>query len=157
MESIFRTPDVRRALNKMNECRVDNCTLKSSTFSKLIERTTRLKCTQKRKSTREVCRTKYFIKNSLREYLQDVPECMKMNCMADIKKFKHEYLDASNSLLSLLLRVQRMLAAHKRPTKSEELEVYNKYDGKEIYLERKINNTRDMIQLFKKAGNLTPP
>lgn len=151
MESLFRTPDVRRAFNKLNECRASKCTLKSSSFSKLVERTTRLKCTQKRKSQREACRTKYFIKNNLKSYLKDVPKCMESHCIGDIKEFGSEYLKAANSLLSLLLRVQRMLKAHNRPTNSEELEVYNKYDGKENYLERKINNTREMIELFKKA------
>jgi hypothetical protein len=150
MESIFRTPDVRRAFNQLNTCRVDKCTLKSPTFHKLIERTTRLKCTQKRKSVREACRTKYFIKNSLKPYLTDVPKCMEAHCIGDIKQFGKEYLHAADSLLSSLLHVQKCVKTNVRPSKIEELEVYNKYKGKAAgFLERKIQNTRDMIAMFK--------
>jgi hypothetical protein len=149
MEAIFRTPEVHRAFNQLNTCRTTHCTLKTPIFHKLIERTTRLKCTQKRKSVREACRTKYFIKNSLKIYLKDVPKCMEAHCIGDIKQFGKEYLNAANSLLSLLLHVQKSLKSGVRPDNQQELEVYNKYKNKEVFLERKIQNTRDMITLFR--------
>jgi hypothetical protein len=151
MEAILRDSSVRQSFHGLNKCRVTNCKLASPTFHKLIERTTRLKCTQKRRPVREACRTKYFIKNQLKAYLTEMPQCMKSNCIGDIKKFGGDYLSAANRYLADLQSVLKSPEVGKKPARADLSALYEKYKGKEKFLIRKIENTKTMIKLFSKG------
>ena len=151
MEAILRENSVRQSFHGLNKCRMTNCKLASPTFHKLIERTTRLKCTQKRRSAQEACRTKYFIKNQLKAYLTEMPQCMKSNCIGDIKKFGGDYLSAANRYLADLQSVLKSLGAGKKSVRADLSALYEIYRGKEKFLIRKIENTKTMISLFAKG------
>jgi hypothetical protein len=162
MDKLFNFPKVRNSFKNLTHCRKSKCAVKTSTLSKLIERTTRLKCTQKRNSEKEHCRTKYFIKNQLKHYLKAVPDCMKIHCAKDTREFKTAYLSAARELLHDLEKVLVVIerSGVRAPTGILKMPMnlrrdYVRYsamprDKAKMYVERRIATTKEMIGLFMK-------
>lgn len=162
MDKLFKSPHVRDTFKELSKCKKTKCSLKTSQLSKLIERTTRLKCTQKLKTQQDLCRTKYFIKNQLKIYLKAVPECMKTFCRTELSHFKQQYLSASRELLNHLEKLLSIVElpgvgtpSGKKKTPNNLHKDYVKYsvmpkEKAKMYIKRRIIMVKEMIVLFSK-------
>lgn len=162
MDKILKSPKVRNTFSELSKCKKTKCSLKTSQLSKLIERTTRLKCTQKLKTQQDLCRTKYFIKNQLKMYLKAVPECMKTFCSTEMTHFKQQYLSASRELQNDLEKLLSIIELQRVPSPSGKKKTpnnlhkdYVKYsvmpkEKAKMYIKRRIMIVEEMIVLFSK-------